>query len=434
MKRIDYLKLAIKHRLYAKLKWIISAFSITKSKKENPFPGQLVREEWGYSFKSFEVSNLEWIKIEDADPSKPLFSFKDTLIIDPSWLPNVSQETQTTVGNVLWNAVLLVEAFGNKFPFVTGKMKIKAIENQIAKKLSSTPKAGEPRSAALFYADELVVFNKNVTFITSASQLACYAATPKTMVPPTGIKEFKAKLIEEYKGKLHDPLVMAEFESKLKAFDAEFLKGDPADGTFIDGKIKEITRKKMFLTSGGEVGFGSGIEVVPVINSLADGWPTDPEQYTAMMSSLRAGSYSRGAETVNGGVTAKVFLRAANNYRITPGDCGSKFGRRFRVSKLKIKRLIERSIVDNGQVVFIPDAATASNYLGKTVVLRSPMYCKANGESICSVCAGKRLSENPDGISIAVTEESAIILTSSLKKMHGTVLSTARLDLKEIFT
>ena len=68
---------------------------------------------------------------------------------------------------------------------------------------------------------------------------------------------------------------------------------------------------------GAEGGnFTDKVTITPVINSLQEGWPTDPVEFTAMMNGLRYASFSRGSETVKGGVSAKYLLRAGNNFKI----------------------------------------------------------------------------------------------------------------------
>jgi hypothetical protein len=88
----------------------------------------------------------------------------------------------------------------------------------------------------------------------------------------------------------------------------------------------------------------------------------------------------------------------------------------------------------NKEWLLIDSPEQAMKYVGQPVIVRSPMYCKLDGDHICKHCAGKRLAENPVGLTIAVTEISSIIMTAALKKMHGTVLSVAKMDFKTALT
>lgn len=363
-----------------------------------------------------------------------MFRFKDKVVADKEWVVNLSQPTETCIGNVIYNALVLADAFGDKVAFVTGRVNDAKVENEIASRLQSTPEEGQARQAGVLYVDELLVSNDNLQLLTEITQLATVAATKKNIVAPPGIKEYKAKLNEEYKGKLNDPVYMAEYEAKLRTYAKEYMKDDPSDGIFFSGKVADTAYKKMYLTVGGIAGFGDGLQVTPVTSSLDEGWPTDPEQYAAMMNDLRVGSYARGAETVNGGVAAKVLLRAANNFSIKNGDCGAKLGRRLKVNKANLSGLTKRTIITSGKLAYIENTAQAEQYIGKVVQVRSPMFCLSPNDSLCRVCAGEKLNTNPNGLGIPLTEESGLILTASLKMMHGTVLSTVPLDLDEVFT
>lgn len=416
--------------------WIISCFSLTREAEEawknDPYPYRVVKQPWGYSYVTPEG---ELAKIDDAtDITIPLFGFKDKVVADKEWVVNLSQPTETCIGNVIYNALVLADAFGDKVPFVTGRVNDAKVEAQIAQRLQSTPGEGEARLPNVLYVDELLVSNDNLQLLTEITQLCTVAATKKNITPPPGIKEFKAKLNEEYKGRLNNPIFMAEYESKLRAYAKDYMKDDPSDGIFFAGKVADTAYKKMYLTVGGIAGFGDGLEVTPVTSSLDEGWPTDPEQYAAMMNDLRIGSYARGAETVNGGVAAKVLLRAANNFSIKDTDCGAKLGRRLKVNAANLSGLVMRNIIVGGKLIFIKDVAEAEQYKGKVVQVRSPMFCKSPGDSLCRVCAGEKLNTNPNGLGIPLTEESGLILTASLKMMHGSVLSTVALDLDEVFT
>lgn len=432
MKKLDYLKLAIQNKLYAKRAWIITAFSITRTREDKVhYTYELLPQAWGFSFIN-EQGEPE--KIDDAIPNEPLFKFSDKIKVDVSWAANAAEVLDTTIGNLLFNHISILSSFGAKFPFVTGTVSVEKLEEKIAANLQDTPTDETKRSNTTYYVDEYVKFVDSLQFIASLSQLTTVCATKKVITPPKGLTEFKKDLVEKYKDKLHDPVELAKFEGELKAFDEAYMKDDPANGKFVTGRIKNIARKKMYLTMGGEGGFDEGLTVTPIVNSLQEGWPTEPEQFTAMMNGLRWGSYSRGSETVKGGVSAKYLLRAANNFIIENTDCGSKLGMHRTFDEKNINQLIGRNIIEGSKIIPVENIDTANNYLNRPLIVRSPLYCKLNGDKICTVCAGKKLSQYPTGVTIPLTEISAIILNASLKRMHGTVLAVEKLDMQKAFT
>lgn len=427
MKRLDYLKFALELELYKTRAWVIKAFSITKPGTKSNTPGDLIIEPWGYSFIDRE-GNVQ--KIEDAAPNAALFTFKERIAIDNTWVPNIQEPTETCIGNVIFNWICILSSFGSKHPFPLGSLSVGALENKIAPKLKDTPAEGEERSSTHYYVDEYVKFVDALQFISSFSQLATVSATAQNTTAPKGIEEFKAKLVAKYGASLSDPVSLAKFDAELLAFDNEYLKDDPANGTFTAGKIKHTARKKMFLSLGAGLQFTDKQTVTPIINSLQEGWPTDPEGFAAAMNDSRVGSFSRGAETVKGGVSAKYLLRSANNFKIADTDCGSTLGVKRLYDKSNVSQLEGRYILNGTKLTFVENIAQVDDYLNQEVIVRSPMYCKLPGDNICKICSGSRLAKFPTGLTIPLTEISNTILTASLKAMHQNTTATARLRLE----
>lgn len=431
MIKSNYLRLACELGLFGKKAWMITAFSIVKNAVGLDYPGKLIPQPWGYSFINQE-GILE--KIEDAVAGQPLYTFADRVDIDPSWVPNVTEPLNVPMGNLLFNKIAILSSYGAKFPFPRGVIAVKKIEAMVAPKLQSTPDDESKRSESFYYVDEMEKFNDALQYMNGFSQLACYAITRKGITPPTGVEKFKAGLLVKYGDTLTDPVQLSKFEGELLAFDDAYMKGDPADGKFVSGKIKHTARKKLFLTLGADKNFTDSQKVTPVINSLEEGWPTDPTQFTAAMNGLRVGSYSRGAETVKGGVSAKYLLRAANNFRIVATDCHSTLGIRRFYDQGNVHTLIGRYVLDGKALTLVENKDDAANYLNKRVSVRSPMYCKLEGDTICAICAGKKLGQYPTGLTIPLTEISGIILATSLKAMHSNTVSTAKLQIAKAFS
>jgi hypothetical protein len=436
MKRLDYLRLAVRLKLMYKKDWMLSAFSVFLVNENTArYHGQIVPQPWGYSYVDLErPQDDQLVKIEDSKPNESLFRFTEVIEVDSSLAANVREKVTSTIGDLVFNEVTILSSFGKKHPYTVGPISISKLEDAIAAKLQDTPATEEARSDLYYYCDEYVKFTDALQYLKMFSQLCTWSATKKTVVAPPGIKEFKKQLLIKYEGKLTDPVEVAKFDAELLAFDDAFLKGDPANGTFVKGKIRETARKKLFLAVGGEKGFGSGLKVTTVKNSLDEGWSKDPEEFVANMNSIRSGSFSRGAETVNGGVSAKILIRSAANYEVVKTDCGRNIGIKRLINKDNFEQLVGRNVIQGTKPVLVENKQQAENYLGKVVATRSPMYCKLPGEKLCSVCAGNKLSQYPKGLAIPLTEISAIILSSSLKAMHSNALATAKLDVTKAFT
>jgi len=438
MDRWHYLKDALQARCYKRIGWIIAAVSLTQEGPQDylqdPYPYRLVQSPTGYSYVApDEPTRLVPLT---AVAGQPLFQFlEETPELDASWCPNITAPVVTKFGNLLVNWICLVEAFGAKYPFVTGKFKIGAIETTLAKTLTDTPEIGATRQNDVFYVDEMLVFAKNLNFLEALSPLCVYAATPKNIVAPAGRDAFKAQLLKEYEGQLNDPTTLAAFEKALKEYDAAWLKDDPSNNSILmSSKVTDIARKSMYLTLGSNQGFEEGKMPTVVPNALDEGWPTDPVQYSAMINNARAASYSRAKETQKGGTMAKVMVRSVGNFTIVEEDCGTLRGLPRTFTKVDIQQLSGRAIwTGSGWQVILP-TDDVMRYLGQRVTVRSPMYCRSLKDTICKACAGMRLADNPQGLSNAALEISSTILLMALKARHGSVLSTTRYDVQTQLT
>lgn len=431
MLKQDFYRKAMAEGSFKKRAWVISAFSTISEEfnawMKDPYPYRIVQTPTAYFFidpeKDSQLSPLEGCVL-----GEPPFQFKQAIEMKAGSVPNLSKDIVSTYGNVFFNYCCIVHAFGNKLAFMEGDVNISKIENLLADKM-------EDDSSDLpnpIYTSEYIKFVNSVSYLTNFTQLCVWAATYKSMTPPPGVAEFKKTLLDKYKGQLDDPAIIALIDAELVKFDAAYLKGDPSENFLISGKSRNIVRKKLFLMAGAEAGLSEGIKVDLIENSLVEGWQI--EKFPQMNNSLRAGSYNRGAQTQLGGESVKWLLRASSNIAVTELDCGSKLGRKFVATQDNIKKLIGFSVIKPAGPELVNDIDDAGKYLGTTIMVRSPMFCKLDKTDYCLVCVGKRLAQNPTGVSMAVSELGSTFLSLFMKKMHGTVIALAKLDFKSSIT
>lgn len=437
MKKLDYLKLALKAKCYGYRSWVISAFAVTQDSVNNvshdPYPYRLYRNPIGVEF--LDPTTNKRIKIDDSVPNEPLFKFLDPIIVTNDMCENVTNDIDTYIGNLLFNLICITSSFGKKYPFVTGVVSIKKIEDVIAERLQDTPDKNQIREDRYIYVDEYVKFVDSLTYLQEFSSLCTIAATKKNISTAPGFNEYRDNLINtKYKGKLNNPVELANLESDCKKYDEEFLKDDPSNGKFMSGRVKDVARKKLHLLMGSSIGFEETVEVTPILTSLEEGWQTDPKSFTAMMNGLRFASFSRGSETVRGGVSAKTILRACSTAKIIDTDCNSTMGIQRLYIKSDYHKLVGRYIINNNVTILIENIEQAKDYIDKKVIVRSPCYCKLSEYQYCAICVGKNLAINPKGIAIALNDVSAVILATSMKAIHGKSLKTNKIDLNRCFS
>lgn len=428
MLKNDFFLAAMKAELYKKKSFVISAFSLIREDiskwKQDPYLYRIVQTPTGNFFVN---EKQELTLIEDSLQGEPVLKFKDAIELKVNQIPNLKKDITSTVGNVLFNYCCIINPFGNKIEYVEGKVNINSIESDIVKRLNDNEKDFSKRNEKTIYVDEYLKYSDSLLYLTNFTQLCVWAGTEKTMTPPPGLKEFKATLFEKYKDQLNDPTVIAMIDAELVAFDNEYLKGDPGENFLMDGKPRKA-RKRLFLMYGAETGFDATVNVDLIKNSLNEGWEID--KFPTMNNALRAGSYYRGAETQLGGESVKWLLRASSNLNVTSDDCGSRIGKQFLVTQQNTKKLIGFNIITQDGIKEITEDTDTSSYLGKKIMVRSPMYCKLDKTDFCKICIGKKLSLNPTGLSLAVSEYGSKFMLIFMSKMHSKALSLAKIDYK----
>ena len=231
---------------------------------------------------------------------------------------------------------------------------------------------------------------------------------------------------------MDDPATIARIDAELVAFDKEYLKGDPSEKFLISAKSRNMVRRRLFLQYGGEAGLGNSNSMTLLKNSLSEGW--DPASFPTLNNTSRAGSFDRGSETQKGGEEVKWLLRASSNIRILDEDCGTKLGKGVYVTSTNYKKLVSLYIITTNGIRLVEDEPAAEALIGKSILVRSPMFCKHKLTDYCKHCVGERLGANKNAASSAITAEGSAFMLLSLKAAHGKVVSLAKMDLQQSFT
>lgn len=429
MKLREYLEKVFITKAYEHRTWWFSVFGIL----ENSNLTETLKIYFPYIV--YKENNKYYAVNEEKDPvplafgNERLLEFSEKLTVDKTIYPGIDGKADTTIGNWLANLILIYSNFGTKLKFKLPPYSIRSIESEITEAMVEDDKA-KPEDITV---SEYLDFVDSTAFIRGMSTLLIQSSTEKTITPPPNIEAKRKELLKKYQGQLDDYKVIAEIENQLLEYDKEYLANDPTYGKFMSGKVSNIARKRMFLTFGAEQSATDPTKANYVESPLSDGWSTKPEDLTAMFNSFRSGAEQRAKHTEKGGVLFKMFARVMNSYMVELTDCNTKKGMFWTVSPKDKKVLIGRSYIKNGKVVLI-DNNTFKDIIGKTVEIRSPLYCKLPKKKICSVCAGEKLSLKNEGVSLAAMEISEAVMTASMKAMHGKVLSTTELDIQELLT
>lgn len=438
MDRASLFLAAMNAELFRKKTWVIQAFSLTREDhdayKKDPYPYRIVALPNGYHYVSPD-NPAELILIEDAAPGRPLYKFKDLIHVPAGAIPTVDEPIDTLYGNVFVNYTIVLYPFKGKIAFQLGEIDPRSLERLILERLTDDDLAAlstetDPYKKPIPVSERIVQADA-CFYLTGFTQISTPSATEKTMTPAPGILELRTKLLAENKDHFDDPAVIAKISAALIAYDKEYMKGDRGEDFLIDhGKSYGVVRAKRFGMIGGQKGLAAG-EFDVIQSSLDEGW--DINSFSTMNNTSRAGSYDRGAETQLGGESVKWLLRASSNINILLNtDCGTRLGMPQLITNDKHNTIGFHVVTEQGAVELTNE--NYDQYLGKRVMIRSPMFCQSRLTDFCYICVGPRLSASPTGASNAISQYGNTFMALSLKSMHGKQLKVVELALDEVLS
>ncbi|MCY1280910.1 hypothetical protein D9M68_19820 [compost metagenome] len=449
MKKLDFYIAALKAKAYHRKDWVIGAFAVVRTParatgltgmqsviESIPVEGDaLYSIRYNRDSTEVYVPTLEgdsWVSVTDAVPMTPLFYASDDLVVTPDMIPNCSEKVESTYGDLLFNWMVLVEPFDTRIGYQVGPVSISKIERMIAKKLVDD----ESVAGRVPAPDEIPVsmymrFGRCMGAMAGFVQVFVPTLTPKSLTTDPEIRVRRTALLEENADRLQDPVVVSKIQNELILMDKAWIKDDPSEGFLLSNKTFATARKRMFTIHGPEAGFNEGGNAELVVNSLNEGW--DLDKIVPMFNSTRAGSFYRGALTALGGEAVKFFMRVFQNVNISEDDCGSRLG---------VYRTIEKGQADyytglwellpNGLQVISEERAKALE--GKTVLTRSPLFCKTGSTDFCAKCVGEALAAIPNAISSENTSVASNFMSIMMASAHAKELNTAQLNFEEAFT
>lgn len=432
MKTDNYYIEALQSDAYKKLAWVIDCFTVTTYPFfENHdidyfYPYQLVNSSKDKD-KLYFVDAVEKTITELTDYKKgqPLMRFKDRIILQPNDLPNVTEKVETNYGNTFFNMYVLCYSFGDKIPFMTGKIKGNKVEQIIAERLKPhVPGEEETRDPNYIYVDELLKHNDAVSALEGLTMISAPSVGVETMRPSPGVLKLRDELLKKHGNDIENPATLAAVMKELVEYEMEQLKDTDAARFYMSPKSYAVIRAKRFLMYGLEGGLG-GTTPALVKDSLSSGW--NMENFGAYVDGIRGGSYSRGKETAVGGEWVKHFQRVFQNIKIVETDCGSKHGMSWTLTDYNYERFIGLWRLEAGKPTLL-DEQTCKELIGSTIIVRTPMLCKTKAPNFCETCCGTSVSATPNALHSVTSRIGSIFMLTRMKKMHGKATETRYYD------
>lgn len=432
MKLNDFFINAIRANAHFERAWVLRAFSVTQ---ENPTAWESDKRAWrivttatGYFFVN---EKLELEPIEGAVANQPMFTADTDIQAPAGFFQHWPEGGLTKAGNLLFNATAFWPSVGSKLGYINSEESPSTIEAMFVKMVDD-PEPGEERDPGAVYVSDFIKFADGIRYLEGFTQVFCWSLTTKAITEPDNIEEVKKAIFAKYAGHMDDPVTQAKINAELVAYDKkEWLKGDPSERFLISGKSHNV-RRKLWLAQGSEPGLDRTTNKLPYVEkSLTQGW--DLDKLGDMINTQRAGSIDRGSETELGGVVAKWLARTTSNVRVVQEFCGTKVGDLLTITDKNKHELVGRYLVGK-EPILVNTEEEAGKYLGKTLQVHAPHFCKSPKTDYCKICLGVNLSANENALSLAATTYGGGFLSMFLSSMHGKELKTATLVLDEVMS
>lgn len=415
--------------------WIREVFGVTEQTRDN-----FIKNQFAYRvFRQGEVfffSNPDeggqLTVLSKAVAGKALIDYTSPITLTPEMgIPGVNKPITTSYGNVLVNYVCILFPFRGNIGFQAPEKSYypSYIESLYVDKCLDDPPEGEPKDPKKIYVSDHVQYMQGVRFLEQQSAILVPTVSRKTMTCSPEMIKRKKELFEQYKDQLDDPAILARISEELQAIDKAWMKDDIGRDVLINKKDFSVIRREYYGFSGGNQGFGG--ETIPGIkNSLSEGW--DIDSFPDYNNALRVASYDRGFQTAMAGSDYKDIIRATSNSQVVKGDCGSKLGYPQKVTEENAKNFFGLTLIDDKAGLVKVTKDNVNTYMGKVVRFRSPMYCnQQEGDDICEICAGDRLSLNPTALSGAMALIASLFQNIYMQAAHGKALETTEYSMRD---
>ena len=360
------------------------------------------------------------------------FNTSDTLVIPANSYHGIKQNTKTTLGRLIFDKVMIMGL---------GFDKIIGYHNEVltAKKYGSIDKA----ITDALKVDEISVeqmkkyIDTRDWFGLQLHSVITTSFTPGVLTLPKDVQELKQKLMIDNKAEIEagNVRVIEDIENKLIEATTKSLAGDVGLDLYISGARGSVSNhlKNILLTRGAvQNPLTKKYEIIQ--NSLMDG--LDKKDIGTHSNMIVSGGYPKAVGTQVSGYIAKELLAAFQSEVLgdKDSDCGTSKTIPITITKKNSTEYIYRYIIESGKIIQLTND-NINKYIGKTVNMRTPMYCVGTGKNkcLCNKCAGDYYYIlNNKNIGLVTSKCGTTITQLNLQKFHQNVVKTQKLDIDDL--
>ena len=262
--------------------------------------------------------------------------------------------------------------------------------------------------------------------------MLAHSISLKMLKPMKEIEKKKKELFKKYEKEIQagNIDVMTQISNELVDYAKELLKDDPGMDLYLSGDLDFGNNYK-----------NNAILKGPVMNKITNEFDfigtsfmggIDPKDIPAHANSILSGQFPASIATKDSGYMGKKLLALLQMTEVDePGtDCHTKNPIPITIDKGNKNDMVY-SYIDVGGQLQLLTRENIDSYVGKTVMMRSPMSCTT--PKICSKCAGElfyKLDIKQAGLFATQLSHSALNL--GLKSKHVQTISLYQLDPNKI--
>lgn len=377
-----------------------------------------------YSFNKKQIIRLFGIP---KGKDEPLVRLTDTFTLLKNTYYN-NANIETTVGRYIRNKFAIPVEYLKEYGYDNGTFDKKHLQ------------AFESNCATLILADKLPIksytdYLDRAEWITmSFARTDIPGLNIDVLKPLPEITEKEKELYSQYGEKLDkDPNTMIKVENELLSTAQNALETKYKIPGYDFYKSGEFDFKNNYKKTS----INNGIMKNPVDSSLMyiksnfiDG--IDIKEYDKISLLTIEGGYSRGVETQDYGYITKKINNACMSLVLDEdpnSDCGTEKCLLVTIKPDLSSLFIGRFIKEGGKLIELTNENIKS-YIGKTVQMRSIMYC--TNDHICSKCAGTLFHKiKVKNIGTLVSNMSGSLLNLSLKAFHSSAVTFDEINIKD---
>lgn len=254
--------------------------------------------------------------------------------------------------------------------------------------------------------------------------------TEKILKPDPNIMAQKDCLLKEM-GDAKDLKTMVDIEDKLVS-DAKKANKDDAGMTLYDSGSRgsfDNDYKNISVMIGPTFNPQTG-EYELMTSNYMDG--LKKEDIPKAGNSVVSASYPKAVGTAVGGYLTKQFYSVYQSIVLDEPEtnCGSKGYITITLTKENVNSYMYQNIIENDKLITLTPE-NQDQYIGKTIKLRSPMYCLS--DKICSACAGRRFYiMGLRNVGLTTGRVSNTLMSKQMKKFHVTKVKLNDVDPNKI--